>query len=302
MKKLFSLAVLLAVLALGLTACKENPETPSEDNREKLDDYRSAYLMDRNGYRYQIKLFTAGTLSKETETILSDGCLYSFDLVLERAPIGGTMPNGVYNVRDMKRDYIYVLPYTTSGIGEYRAIREGTLTVESDKVTLQIKDSKGKTHEAIYNSSMKVKSWEDMPYELESKTPTDVNITFAEVKYARYSDYENSGKRLLWLDLTNADKDWAHLGLYTNIDDNYNGVYQINSSLSVGTASASSGYDGEEFTISIIHKSRQYVEMVTYFLASGTITITDSGITINAKSHFGSTINTTYSGTFTATP
>ncbi len=108
MKKLFSLAVILAVLALGLTACKENPETPSEDNREKLDDYRSAYLMDENGYRYQIKLFTAGTLSKEAETILSDGCLYSFDLVLEKAPIGGTMPNGVYNVRDMIRSQTYV--------------------------------------------------------------------------------------------------------------------------------------------------------------------------------------------------
>ncbi len=149
---------------------------------------------------------------------------------------------------------------------------------------------------------MNVKSWRDIPYELESKTPTTVDITFAEVKYANYYDYENRGERLLWLNLTNADNGWAALGLYTDIDDDYNGVYQINSSLSVGTASASSGFDGEGFTISIIHKSRQYVEMATYFLASGTITITDSGITINAKSHFGSTINATYSGTFTATP
>lgn len=87
------------------------------------------------------------------------------------------------------------------------------------------------------------------------------------------------------------------------------GVYSINDSGQSGTASASVGLEesssGSEFTPSFYATLDNLYYQDVYYLQSGSVTVAkDSAagtmsITVNAVSHYGSTVTLTYNGTYT---
>ena len=81
------------------------------------------------------------------------------------------------------------------------------------------------------------------------------------------------------------------------------GVYNVSDTEEVKTVLKSKGSIGSSVYYSFYSKyNGQYVDAPYYFFDSGTVTATATSITFNITTHFGSTLNLTYTGNMTPKP
>lgn len=319
MKKVFSFSLLIAAFAvIGFTSCKPHtPPPPPDPTATETDFLQLGYIGDAGGgagyYFYVLQLTDKGMVSNGE--IVKAGNIYRFVLIRDaNEPVNGKFnitagtyngtAAGSYEVNTFELgENSTVTPVDASGkdAGTATSFTSGTLTFEANKITFKGKTA-DKDYEIVYNGTYEGVDARPNPWLGEPETATTINETFvAAVALTNYGDFYQNGTTNFWAVISdNANQQqitkYAALDILdaagrTALAD---GVYNISDTKAAGTVIKSSGLKGQKFTPSY-YINRQ---VGVYYLVSGTVTVSGGNtITVNATSHFGSTINLTYSQT-----
>ena len=139
---------------------------------------------------------------------------------------------------------------------------------------------------------------EELFYDYEPEDATNIELTMVAATYMDYSADFGIVELVLADDEDfEAAANWADLEFITETFDGQipNGTYQINDSEEEGTFFASPGGNDEyDFPSYVGVPAEEEGYYNPYYLISGTVTISENGIEVNATSYFGSTIHIVY--------
>lgn len=314
MRKKIKTTLLLTLSALfALYSCKKpvvNP--PVITDATEVDFFECLYFGNNNlgeGYHiYRLRLVTKGLINSDGK-VVKEGKSYSFALS-SKAPNGDPSPNvAIYSIKDdfsvqgFNRNFAGVLSFDNAGNKTDEAtFVEGNVVIEADKITFKGKDSKGNSHDIIYNGTFTTKQldvWTNEP-----KTPENVSFTLSFGDFIDYGDFfQNNTKNLYVALLDNQAVDNAtkqalfEFVLPKETDTIPYMTYTVASSKEEGTLLASTGMIRtlENYILvpsAVWNKSTNKI----YYIASGAAVVRHRKIDFNGQSHFGSTVNVSYTG------
>lgn len=135
-------------------------------------------------------------------------------------------------------------------------------------------------------------------YDWEPTDPTTFNLTFDTLEVSDMTEY--LGYKAVYLSLLSEDAE-LDMVAFADYDERTGiavGTYPLNFSYEEGTVEASVGgddyYDYESYLITNFQEIEGKWYYDPYYIVSGTLTVTSTGMTLNATSYFGSTITATY--------
>ncbi len=181
---------------------------------------------------------------------------------------------------------------------------EGELDLAANKISFKGKDSNGDEYELVADGTYTVEDASPKPFGEEPTEVTTITKTWnnGEIRMVQASD----GKKPFLL-ATAPDADGMAVFAYffeTADATKLDGVYNVSDTEEVKTVLKSKGSIGSSVYYSFYSKltSEGYVDAPYYFFDSGTATVTSTSITFNVTTHFGSTLNLTYTGNMTPKP
>ncbi len=142
-------------------------------------------------------------------------------------------------------------------------------------------------------------------YSYEPDQPAIFEKEFTSINMKNYGDYYENGATTYYFTLRNDDHSFGgHVVFFADANSTSPvGTYEINTSGNVGSCQASPGgdesYDYPSFIYTDIIESGY---TTAFYLRSGTLTITENSIEINAMTKKGSAVKLTYSGDVVADP
>lgn len=299
MRQLFNFAMLFMALTLSFVACNENPETQPTSEATQVKLFDAVFYVSQK--TYVLQFITEGT--EVGEKSVTNGTLFSFTIKYDNGE-EANLPKGTYTLDDMIN--VAKLTYVETDKGQ-TLYKEVTLNFDNSKVTAKMVDVNGKEYNIICNDNIVFEEFGDNgggnenPYEDEPEEQSTMNFTATNIDatYTTYAEYSMSEGFFTISDSEKAID--LYLSLAMNAD--YKGSFPINDTYMNNTILASDGFQYDEPQPSCMYNIGAGETKVApyYFFASGTVTITENSITINATSHFGSTINATYNGAINPT-
>ena len=335
MKKLLSMAMACLIAVVAFTSCdKKNDDGTVSADAIKVQAYQANYYGDyykNNSHNFDMYLHNGLTFTQSSTgvTISGTGNLYYIDLisatVSDLYPALTTYPasenfDAPSFVSGYEYDYgkdqfgdayagIMVIP-----VGTYKVTFEddkstdtlyvvsGTIIVEASRLIGNFTYNDGSKESIVVDSKITFEDQspsEDDAYEFESTTVSTQNYTYSDCKI-------ESQTGVYSIQLTGTD---IMASIYVFVDENATspvGTYTFSDTEAPGTALKSAGASGNSVYPSfagttVVQDGTTYIQDV-YFLVSGTITVAETGVTLAAKSYFGSTINGTYSGSISSVP
>ncbi|MDR0828537.1 MAG: InlB B-repeat-containing protein [Prevotellaceae bacterium] len=236
-------------------------------------DFELTFLSENGSYQYVLDIYSVNAAPSGTGISPDEGT-YTLDL------------DNTYEALTISAEYSYVGNFSTMEAISLDFANVVITKVGSDyKVEASLIDVNGNTHAFVYQGPLAYE--EPDPFGKEPQTVTTVNLAAG----TGSSTLVQTG--VYTIVISGGETYEAHLLLFT--DGDINGTYQINDSQSAGSVAASQGRDYEGYHYSFIWMGNGDV----YYLASGTVTISDTGVNVAATSHYGSTINIS-SGPLTA--
>ncbi len=217
---------------------------------------------------------------------------------------------GTYIVADSKAEgTLYKSPGTIGDVvkgccliyqrslNEVFYIASGTAVVTTEGISFE-----GKSH---FGSDIKFNYTGEIPYlgpdrwELEPKEKTTKSEEFTQGNFEDYNDFFKNGTKMVYATLTKQDDSGNSIqgAMMIVLDKDATsivpGTYNIDGTREAGTFFKSVGrVDGFATGVNLWY----FVPTAVYFVESGTAIVTDSGIEIVGKSHFGSDITIKYTG------
>ena len=175
---------------------------------------------------------------------------------------------------------------------------EGELDLATNKISFKGKDSNGDEYELVFADTYTVK---DAVFGDEPATVTTITKTWNKGKITVRNAV--GGKKPFIL-ATDPDADGMAVFAFFWEGDTATkliGTYNVSDTREAKTVLKSAGMSGNSITYSFYSKltSEGYVDAPFYFFDSGTVTATATSITFNVTTHFGSTLNFTYTGDMT---
>lgn len=320
MKKVFSLSLLIAAFAMiGFTSCKKAPVTPPDPPAKEsteVDFLQLGYIGDAGGgdgyYFYNLLLTEKGMVSDGK--IIKGGTIYRFILIRdakeptdnynislgEYTADGEAQPSYKVNTFEGKRSEIFAISDDGQRAGTSENIVSGTLTFEANKITFKGKGSNGNDFDIVYKGSYT--GVDATEWAMEPKTPTTITETLSVGTFEDSGDYYKSGARDIYIVLKDAATNQTKqliTDLFVPMEQNTlpQGIYPIADTHGVNTTRKSPGYrEGAK----IYEAASVYVDLEAnkmYFFHSGQAVVSQDKIEFNVQSHFGSTLNITYTGT-----
>ena len=151
---------------------------------------------------------------------------------------------------------------------------EGELVVESNKITFKGKDANDAEYDLIFDGTYTVEDASPKPFgdEPEEKTTITKEWKSGQIKMGKVEGNKKP-----------------------------DGTYNVSDSEEPKTVVKSKGMSGSSVYYSFYSKltDNGYVDKPYYFFDNGTVTVTAGKIEMHVTSHFGSTLNLTYSGDMT---
>ena len=308
MKKIFSLVAGVSLLIFA-TSC--DPTTPPEDNSTPPEGY--THLTDGRAvfygteytetYNYEISLATDmevdedGYYASAGHTVTLD--LYSADSVLAEGTYTLTAEN--YDAGALHVEYTNWSDINDNGESMEYGIKSGTVEVaksgEKYKFTINLVDSLDQVRKGYFFGNLMIYG-----SNLEPMTPTQATLTIPSdsIAASNYGDYYEVGTDNISLEMWDANGGYIALELFTE---------KGATSLPVGTFNFATTYaantllPGALFGGMFPTGSFAAVNEDYFWLERGSVTIALTEnvytITVAATSHFGSTINATYTGAVT---
>ncbi|MDR0828830.1 MAG: InlB B-repeat-containing protein [Prevotellaceae bacterium] len=193
----------------------------------------------------------------------------------------------------------FVGTIVSGGIDEVWFLVGGSVTITATSITVNATSYYGSTINITATLSEYVEPPVPGLYDDEPTTATTINLNFTEGEVTNYGDwYYVGGDNLMFYaydeeNFVQVDFIATGSGL-TSIPVN---TYPINNSFSLNTVAAyveESAGDGGGTML--------YNGDDQYFVVSGNVVVTGTGLTVTGQSYNGSTINITYTGSLAATP
>lgn len=287
--------MLFIALTIGFMSCKKTPETPAHVEPVKVKLFDAVFYVDMDVYTLQFT--TKGVEGNNSVNVTS----FSFTINSVKGK-GLDFPKGTYTLKDMDNKPNMTFVETPAGQELYKEV---TLNFENKNVTAEMVDVKGNKYKIVCTDDIVFDEYygggggETDLFKDEPKDKTTINFTATEL-FAEKINYTTAGYSYSEGNFTLKDSQRAidlYLTLAFNAD--HKGTFQINKSFANNTILASSGCGdpGLPQPSCMYNVGAEETKVAPYyFFASGTVTITANSITVNATSHFGSTINATYNG------
>lgn len=312
---LLTLAVLFTAYSCKEKGNGEDPYRPVDSTATEVEVFECLYFGNNNlegdYHIYRMRLVTKGLINWEGKVVKA-GLSYSF-VLSSKAPSGEPAPNvAIYSLKDnfdvqgLNRNYTGIFEFNDDGnkIGE-ATITEGELTVETDKVTFKGKDSNGKSHNIVYKGTFTTNTlnkWTNEP-----TTPENVSFTLPLGDFIDYGDFfHNNTKNIYVALLDNAVLEQAtkqalfEFVLPKDVDTIPHRTYTVASTKEEGTLLASTGMVRTLDNYMLIPSAVwDKTTNKVYYIASGTAVVSHRQMVFNGQSHFGSTVNVSYSGGMT---
>ena len=264
----------------------------------------------QNRHFYTIILTGKGMVNGDD---LKDGPLYQFTICSDApksdkdfTPRMGTYKMGEKNkfepmfiVRHDK--FTYAGKVVSKKITDPSPFVEGELVVEANKITFKGKDANDAEYDLIFNSTYTVEDASPKPF---SDEPTQKTTITKEWKNGQIKMGKPSGGKKTFLLSTERDAEsMAVFVLFWEKADatKLDGTYNVSDSAEPKTVVKSKGSTGSSVYYSFYSKLTEdgYVDKPYYFFDHGTVTVTANKVEMHVISHFGSTLNLTYSGDMT---
>ncbi len=271
------------------------------------------YLGDNNGeqpgkHLYQVILAPADVFD-ENGKLVKGGTMYVF-ILSGTAPSGSNFnpATGTYTlaegygsmtlVKEMSfwQEFNASAEFTT----EPAAYTEGTFTVEAEKLSFVGTNSAGAVNLAYAGEYVFRTQWEAEP-----TTARTITESFDKGDITDYGDFYQSGTKNLSLFSYITGQRFLMADFFTALDATTltAGTYNVADTKAENTVLKSVGLEpgGQLWRASSLAGYANDKGQITeaFFFASGTATVTASQITFNVTSHFGSTLNLTYTGDMT---
>ena len=298
----------VSLLIFAASCEKEQPITPPVDNKTDSLIFATAAAgyygtQYSEAYNYYTQLATAmqvdsaGNYASAGQVVTLD--LYSVDSVLTEGTY--TLSSGTYAAGTF--DVEYTKWYEFNDKGEYVTfgIKSGTVEVaksgEKYKFTINLVDSLDQVRKGYFFGNLMIYG-----SNLEPMTPTQTTLTIPSdsIAASNYGDYYEVGTDNISLEMWDANGGYIALELFTE---------KGATSLPVGTFNFATTYaantllPGALFWGMFPTGSFAAVNEDYFWLEGGSVTIALTEnvytITVAATSHFGSTINATYTGAVT---
>ena len=178
---------------------------------------------------------------------------------------------------------------------------EGELVVEANKITFKGKDANDAEYDLIFDGTYTVEDASPKPFgdEPEEKTTITKEWKSGQIKMGKVE----GNKKPFLLSTDRDSESMATFVLFWEKADatKLDGTYNISDSEEPKTVVKSKGSINSSVYYSFYSKltDNGYVDKPYYFFDHGTVTVTAGKIEMHVTSHFGSTLNLTYSGDMT---
>ena len=326
MKKFFSMAFACVVAAVAFTSCDKTNDNGGDDvsaDATKTQSFHAAYAGDfysnntHNFYGILTEGITIGNTSIE-----GTGSAYLYDIISAKAdnlypdvttyPVsdnqaapstyqGGEAQN---SQGQMVAIGTYKLCYEAGELVKTLFVVSGDIKIEANRFVGNFTYNDGTKETIVYEGKLVFideSPNEDDNYQYEPTTASTLNWNLTSAEVLNYGEAA-AGIYMFGVTLENSNNQMISLQLFTASTTDINGTYPITKETAVNTCMASPGFDGQyiypSFAATIT--SDGYVD-VPYYLVSGNVTISATGITVSSLSYFGSTVNATYTGSYTIT-
>ena len=178
---------------------------------------------------------------------------------------------------------------------------EGELVVEANKITFKGKDANDAEYDLVFDGTYTVEDASPKPFadEPEEKTTITKEWKSGQIKMGKVAG--NKKPFLLSTD-RNSESMATFVWFWEKADaTKLDGTYNVSDSEEPKTVVKSKGMSGSSVYYSFYSKLTEdgYVDKPYYFFDHGTVTVTAGKIEMHVTSHFGSTLNLTYSGDMT---
>ena len=178
---------------------------------------------------------------------------------------------------------------------------EGELVVEANKITFKGKDANDAEYDLIFDGTYTVEDASPKPFgdEPEEKTTITKEWKSGQIKMGKVE----GNKKPFLLSTDRDSESMATFVLFWEKADatKLDGTYNVSDSEEPKTVVKSKGSINSSVYYSFYSKltDNGYVDKPYYFFDHGTVTVTAGKIEMHVTSHFGSTLNLTYSGDMT---
>ena len=319
MKKLFSLVAGVSLLIFAASCEKEQPVTPPVDNTTDSLIFATAtagYYGTENSEAYNYYTQLATTMQVDSNGYYASAGqvatldLYSVDSVLTEGTY--TLSSGTYAAGTC--DVKYTKWYEFNDKGEYVTfgIKSGTVKVaksgEKYVFTVNLVDSLDKVRTGYFTGDLMVQDQTESTsdsYAGEPETPTQATFAIPSdsIAASNYGDVYEIGADNISLEMWDQNGGYIALELLTTTGATTLpvGTFNVATTYAINTLLPGSLFWGMFPTGSYAATNEAYFWLET---GSVTIALTENvyTITVAAASHFGSTINATYTGAVTLKP
>lgn len=319
MNKLLNLKLFIAALVLvGFSACKgPNVVEPPQKEWTKVSVTRFVYMgMEEGNHLFLLYMHLEGAIvnnnivKSTTEwfiPFLSESITEDFKPKFGEYPISFEV---AYVPNTFNGSYAYAQDIVLgSALGEELRYQTGKLVVEANKITFEGKRTDDVEYSIVYEGAYSVLNESHNAWAGEPQTPTTKNEEFTQGTLKAISEL-NDTILLIELNKVNGnDRVDAQIEVFINGNDSVlaAGNYQIADNNNIGTFRASQGLS--QF-FEIIGCALYYTDTTggntsaheIYYITSGTAVVTQTEMNLHGISHFGSTINIKYTGSFNFTP
>ena len=178
---------------------------------------------------------------------------------------------------------------------------EGELVLTANKIAFKGKDANDAEYDLVFNSTYTVVDASPKPFSDEPTQPTTITKEWkkGQIKMGKPS----GGKKTFLLSTEPNTESMAVFVLFWEKADatKLDGTYNVSDSAEPKTVVKSKGSTGSSVYYSFYSKLTEdgYVDKPYYFFDHGTVTVTANKVEMHVISHFGSTLNLTYSGDMT---
>lgn len=303
----------MSLLVFAASCKKEKPDNPQTDSLIFTNAIAGYYGTEYSeAYNYYTVLATEmevdsnGYYASAGEAVTID--FFSADSVLAEGTY--TLSAGTYAADTFDVEYTKWYEINDAGEETEFGIKSGSVTVsksgEQYVFTVNLVDSLDQVRTGYYRGALLVEDQTsgggngDENYAGEPQTPTEVTLTIPtdSIAASNYGDYYESGTDNIYLEMWDANNNYIALELFTA---------KGATTLPVGTFNFATTYAANTILPGSlfwgIFPSGSFVSVGEnlFWLEGGSVTIDLTGstytVTVAVTSHYGSTINATYTGT-----
>ena len=328
MKKLFKFATLFLAGALVLTGCdNENKDKPDETKAASYvgGSYYGDYYSN-GGENFYMTMNHGVTLTETADGLVpsGEGTLYAVDFVsssavnmkpgaetfpvVEKAAVpcvmagyefdlGAAMFGDAYAGIYLVPSGSYAMIYNADTLTATKYIVSGNMTFDGNKFVLDVtfddgtKDKVSCAGTFSFEDQREPEPSEDDNYSWEPTTVSTKNFTYTTCQAGNYGDYYGNGTNAIAI-LLQGSEALAQIELYTAAGaTSINGTYTLAKTQAAGTAMSSPGGDAQyDYPCFIGTDISDQGYATSYYMITGTVTVTDNSVSYNATSYFGSTL------------